>query len=141
MFFVPDHTDPVAAGGLRVIERDVGFREQFDDPPAVRAANQSGSDRGADLEAKTVPEQRAAQHHDGLLQHARDPRRIFRSAQDDREFVATEPADQAGIVEGPPQTLRDLAQACISGQMAVCIVELLEAVEVEQNERRRKTMI
>jgi hypothetical protein len=109
MFFVPDHTDPVAAGALRVIERDVGFREQFDDPPAVRAANQSGSDRGADLEAKTVPEQRAAQHHHGLLQHARDPRWIFRSAQDDREFVATEPADQAGIVEGPPQTLRDLA--------------------------------
>jgi hypothetical protein len=109
MLFVADQMDPVAAGGLRVIERDVSFCEQFDDPPAVRAANQGGSDRGPDLEAKTVPEKRTAQHHDGLLQHVRDPRGIFRSAQDDREFVATEPADQAGIVEGPPQTLRDLA--------------------------------
>lgn len=55
----------------------------------MRAADQGSSDRGADLEAKTVPEERAAQHHDGLLQHARDSCRICRSAQDDREFVAT----------------------------------------------------
>lgn len=108
MLFVPDQMDSVAAGGLRVIERDVGFREQFD-PAAMRAANQSRSDPGADFEANTARERRAAQHPDGLLQHARDPRRVCRSAQDNREFVATESAEQTGIVEGPPQSLCDLA--------------------------------
>ena len=43
--------------------------------------------------------------------------------QDDREFVAAEPGDQTGVVEGPPQTLRDLAQAGIPGRMAERIVE------------------
>jgi hypothetical protein len=74
-----------------------------------------------------------AQHRNRLLQYADDPRGIRRSAQDDREFVATKPADQADIVESPPQPLRDLAQACVPGQMAECIVELLEPVEVDQN--------
>src|SRR5579863_3072163 len=123
---VAEQMDLVAAGGLRVIERDVGLREQFGDPPAMRTADQSSSDRGADLDAKTVPEQRPAQHHDGLLQHMCDPGWVCRSSQDDREFVAAEPADQSGIVEGTPQARGDLAQACISRRMAVRIVELLE---------------
>ena len=84
----------------------------------MRAADESSSDRGTDLEAKTVPEKRSAQHHDGLLQHVCDPGRVCRNAQDDREFVAAEPGDRAGIAEGPPQTQRDLTQACITGRMA-----------------------
>ncbi len=62
-----DQVASLAAGGSGVIERDVGFREPFDDPSAARAANKSSSNRGADFEALTVPEERAAQHHDGLL--------------------------------------------------------------------------
>ena len=115
---VAEQMDLVAAGGLRIIERDVGFREQFGDPPAMRAADQGSADRGADLEVKAVPEQRPAQHRDRLLQHLRDPGRVGRRVQDDREFVAAEPGNQAGLVESLPQTLRDLAQAGISGRMA-----------------------
>src|SRR5271165_2684381 len=85
---VADQMDRVAAGGLRIIERDVGFREQFGDPPAMRAADQSNADRGPHLEAKTIPEQRSAQHRDGLPQYMRDPGRVCRRVQDDGEFVA-----------------------------------------------------
>src|SRR3984957_20128770 len=130
--------DLVAAGGLRIIECDVGFREQFGDPPAMRAADESSSDRGADLDAKTIPEKRPAQHHDGLLQHVCDPGSLCRSAQDDREFVAAKPDDEAGIVEGPPQTPCDLTQACVSSRMAEGIVEVLETIEVDQDECRRE---
>src|SRR5665213_845908 len=72
MTFVAEQMDLVAAGRLRIVERLVGFREQFGDPPAMRAADDRGSDRGADLEAKTIPEQRPAQHRDSLLQHMRN---------------------------------------------------------------------
>src|ERR1700744_6104205 len=115
MSLVAEQMDLVAAGSLRIIERDVGFREQFSDPPTMRPAYESSSDRGSDLDAKTVPEKRLAQHRDGLLQHACDSHRACRSSQDDREFVAAEPSYQAGIVEGPPQASGDLAQAGISG--------------------------
>ena len=141
MPLVAEQMDLVAAAGLRIIERDVGFREQFGDPAAMRAADESSSDRGTDLEATTVPEKRSAQHNDSLLQYVCDSGSVCRSAQDDREFVAAEPSDQAGIVEGPPQTPRDLAQACVSGRMAERIVEVLETIEVDQDECRRETMI
>src|SRR3984957_13596180 len=49
MPLVAEQMDLVAAAGLRIIKRDVGFREQFGDPPAMRAADESNSDRGADL--------------------------------------------------------------------------------------------
>ena len=62
MPLVAEQMDLVAAGGLRVIERGVGFCEQLDDPPAMRAADEGSSDRSTDLEAKTVPEKRSAQH-------------------------------------------------------------------------------
>jgi hypothetical protein len=81
---VAEQMDLVAAGGLRIVERDVGFGEQFGGPPAMRAADESRADRGADLEAKTIPEQRPAQHHHGLPQHIRDPGRVCRRVQDDR---------------------------------------------------------
>ena len=76
-----------------------------------------------------------------MPQYARDPGRVCRSTQDEREFVAAEPDDQAGIVEGPTQTPRDLAQACVSGRMAERIVELFETIEVDQDKCRRETMI
>src|ERR1700730_11327345 len=107
----------------------------------MRAADESSSDRGTDLEAKTVPEKRSAQHHDGLLQHVCDAGRVCRSAQDDREFVAAEPGDKPGMGEGPPQTPCCLAQACVSGRMAERIVEVVETIKVDQDEGRREAMI
>jgi len=35
MPLVAEQIDLVAAGGLRIIERDVGFREQFGDEPSA----------------------------------------------------------------------------------------------------------
>src|SRR6202042_3223711 len=58
MPLVAEQMDLAAAGVLRIIERVVGFREQFGDRPAMRAADQRSSDRGASLEAMTVPENR-----------------------------------------------------------------------------------
>lgn len=107
----------------------------------MRAADESNADRRADLEPKTVPEKRSTQHYHGLLQHARDPDRVSWSAQDKREFVATEPSDQTGIVKGSSQAQRDLAETCISGWMAERIVELLKTIKVDQDKGRCETMI
>ena len=41
MPLVAEQMDLVAAGGLRIVERDVGFGEQFGGPPAMRAADES----------------------------------------------------------------------------------------------------
>ena len=53
---VAEQMDLVAAGGLGVVERNVGFREQFGDLPAMRSADEGSSHRDTELDAKTVPE-------------------------------------------------------------------------------------
>ena len=60
--------------------------------------------------------------------------RIAASGNDDDEFVAAETADLAAIAGDLDQTLADLDQELIAGRVTERIVDVLEAVEIEQRD-------
>ena len=51
------------------------------------------------------------------------------------EFVAAEPADLAVVAHHRLQPLRDLAQQRVADRVAERVVDVLEAVEVDQEQR------
>jgi hypothetical protein len=58
----------------------------------------------------------------------RRPRRV----DEDRELVAAEPRDLVAVAQRGSQPGADLSQQGIPGRVPECVVDLLEAVEVEQ---------
>ena len=66
----------------------------------------------------------------------RPPRRLLPAVgEQDRELVATEASHDVGAADGPPQQARDGDQELVAGVVAEGVVDLLEVVEVEQEER------
>ena len=59
------------------------------------------------------------------------------SGDDHDELVAAEAADLAAVARNVHQALADLDQQLVAGRMAERIVDVLEAVEIEQRDRRR----
>ena len=72
----------------------------------------------------------------GVDEFAHD-QRIAASGNDHDEFVAAETADLATIAGDLDQTLADFDQQLVAGRMAERIVDVLEAVEIEQRDCRR----
>src|SRR5690348_16571675 len=55
--------------------------------------------------------------------------------QDDRELVAAHPARDVHRPHGLAETFRDLGENAVAGQMPDAVVDRLEVVEVEEDER------
>ena len=51
------------------------------------------------------------------------------------ELVATEPGDDVGVAHGPAQDAADRDEELVAGVVAEAVVDLLEVVEVEQQDR------
>ena len=66
--------------------------------------------------------------------HGAFPARV---GQDDREFVAAEPGHDVGFAGAAADDAGRLDQRLAARQMAVAVVDLLEAVQVEEQQRQR----
>ena len=73
----------------------------------------------------------------------RPPRRLNRighTGENDGEFVTANPRDTAGVGSGIPKATADRLEQRVTGPMTKRIVNLLEAVEVQEKKRRRLAM-
>ena len=52
-----------------------------------------------------------------------------------REFIAADPREQQRILICPAQSRRDIPQAFVAGRMAESVVDMLEAVDIDQQQR------
>ena len=138
---VVEHLDAAAARLLGVVHRGVGVAEQL-----LRALVARRRQRDAD--ARADEHLGAAHDHrpdDGREQPLGDLDRLLARGlvgqvfAEDRELVAAEAGDG---VAGPDHRLelaRDRDQQLVAGVVAEAVVDVLEAVEVEEQRRRRST--
>ena len=119
---------------LRLVHRDVGALEQPE-----RGARVMRVDRDADAGVDVDPD---AADLEGLLQRRAQPqpcrarRRLVARHQDDRELVAPEPGERVVLAQQRAQAGADLAQHLIARMVAEGVVELLEPVEVDEQQRQ-----
>ena len=68
-------------------------------------------------------------------------RLVLEADAQDGELVAAEAGDQIGVAHGGLEPLRDLDQQPVAGLVAEAVVDDLEVVEVEEQDRDRLTRI
>ena len=123
------------AVALRHVHRDVGLLEQLVDRGGVR--------REARDPDASVDDQRAIAEEKRLLEILEDlargqlRTRDVRDRQQHGELVAAEPRHGVGLPQCPPQSSGHLLQHAIARVMPQRVVDLLEPVEVEDEERQR----
>ena len=130
-----DHVDLVAgAHALGLVHRDVRALQQPHGVAGVRG-EQRDADAGVDVDAD-------AADGEGMLERGAQPqpggarRRLVAGLEDDRELVAAEPGERVVVAQELLQARADLAQHLVAGVVAERVVELLEAVEVDQEQRQ-----
>ena len=65
-----------------------------------------------------------------------DRRSVRQLGHDDGEFVAAEPGQKVIVLQLARDQMRDFPEQFIAGGVAERVVDLLEAVEIEQQQRR-----
>ena len=74
-----------------------------------------------------------AQRVDELAHHALDAGDVLHGFQHDEELVAAQARDEVARAHVAAQALRDFDQEGVAGGVAVAVVDLLEAVEVDED--------
>jgi hypothetical protein len=124
----------VAAGGLGPVEGEVGAGQQVVHLLAVqRIKGDPDTDRDREREARGVD--RLVAHGQQLLGQADGTARIGEVGDHERELVAADSGRRVRGAEHAPDPGRDLAQHGVAGRVAVRVVDLLEAVDVEGHHR------
>jgi len=117
---------------LGLVHRDVGALHEHVDVLAV-LRERGDPDAGAQLQAHAGDVERLCDR----AAHGRGDRRALHRAldraQQDRELVAAKPSDGVLLAEQLAQAGADLAQDLVAVVMAEGVVDLLEAIEVEQH--------
>ena len=104
---------------------------------SLRIGGVVGQDRDADADADLGSHR---VEHERLLdagrQPARDRRRVVDVGVEQRhhELVAAQPDDQVRVAQRVLEARAELPQELVAGRMAERVVDLLEAVEVEEHE-------
>ena len=133
--------EAVAARRFRAVERKVGLLQQLLLVAAVIRRDRD-ADAGADLDAMAGQQER-------LGDELGDPRRqlgragalVLAVLLDDGEFVAAEPRQHVGCAQRRFQSLRHQPQQRVAGAMTEGIVDVLEAIEIEHQDREGRTAI
>ena len=123
---------------LGAVERDVGVAQQVVEGLAVERQQ-----REAGARADAHPHRRAvALHVDGLgnrLDEARGQRlhrvRIVLSGQEQGELVPAQPGQQVVVAQATPEAIRQHLQQRVADTVAVRVVDRLEAVQIEHDQR------
>ncbi|MCP1924909.1 hypothetical protein J2R89_000225 [Bradyrhizobium elkanii] len=129
-----EEADGAGSGFLRPVKRDVDMLEQVVGRAAVpRRQHDADADRAVDLQP--VDRERLGKGRDepfGDRQRILGPRQI---RHDQGELVAADPCDMFGRAGAALQPGRHLHQELVACRMAEPVVDLLEAVEIEQQHR------
>jgi hypothetical protein len=125
---------PAAAGILRRIEREVSIAGEIFGGIAVLRP-QHDADRCADHAAAAIDEIGLRYGADELFRQCRQRIAVPPPVQHDLEFIATDPTDAIGMVQYPSQPGRDLGQQFVASRVAQRVVDLLEPVEIDQQDR------
>ncbi len=131
-----EEAEEIAAAILGLVQRKIGVAHQIRQLRAV-ARRQGDADAGGDAGPLAIEVERgpdAVQDPLGDLNHGR---RLGQLGQHDREFVAAQAAQAVARPQNLPQALGDLDQQEIAGVMAEAVIDLLEAVQVEQQQGSR----
>ena len=121
---------------LGLVQRHIGAAHDF-----VRVRPRKRKQRDADAHAETVGRPAGRDRHGQGFDHAQgDAGGRFGAgemARQDDEFVAAEARHQVAVADGAQEAAGDHDQGLVAGAMAVEVVDLLEAVEVEHQQRMR----
>ena len=122
-----------AAAVLGVVHRDVGVLDQLLDVLSV-ARVERDADAGRDRHVASVEVHGFRQRMPDLLG---DPGQLLRRADafdDHRELVAAQPRDRIHLAQESLEALRHDLEHPVAGGVSEGIVDLLEAVEVEEHQ-------
>ena len=121
---------------LRLVHRDVGALQQPD-----RVARVLREERDADARVDVDGD---VLDLEGALERAPQPQaggargRLVAGREHERELVAAEARERVVLAHRAAEPRPDLAQHLVAGVVAERVVELLEAVEVDQQQRERR---
>ena len=121
------------AHALGLVHRDVGALQQ---PHRVLRVvrEERDADAGVDVDVDAADRERFLER--GAQPQARGAGRgLVAGLEDDRELVAAQPRQRVVLAQQLLQPRADLAQHLVAGVVAERVVELLEAVEVDQQQR------
>ena len=129
-----EDAEAIAARRLGAVHGDVGLAHQLGG-----FGDFLGREHRADADADP---RLAVADHEGLADDADDPLAeaahvglAFRADLDDREFVAADARDGVGLAHQAAQPIADLGDQPVAGIVAERVVDLLEAVEIEHQQR------
>ncbi len=121
---------------LRTVQREVRVADQHGRRVAVGRRDRD-ADARADLVDLPVDQERSRQHLDDALGERTDAGEVRDVAGEDRELVAADPCDERAVAHDRREASRDADQQRVADRMAVRVVDVLEAVEVERQQRER----
>ena len=96
---------------------------------------QRDADAGAHLQLQAVGGDREVQGEAQAVQHLGDAADGVDLGQHDGELVAAEPRDGVDVADGAPQVAADLLEDPVAMAVAEGVVDLLEAVQVDEEHR------
>ena len=127
------------ARGVRLlggVHRDVGpLQQRRGVVPVVRV--ERDADAAVDLEGEAVDRVRPGDTGEEVLGLRPRDVRAGDAGQQQRELVAAEAGHGVGVADVAEEPGRDLAQQAVAARVAERVVDLFEAVEVEQQHRDR----
>ncbi len=123
-----------AAGCLGAVHRRVGLPGQ-----AVGRLAGLGRERdakaGAKLDHEAAELERLAEARQDLFGDPGGVGLALQALEQDRELVAAEPRHRVGAPDHAQQALGDRGQQPVAGGVAIAVVDRLEAVEIEEDDR------
>ncbi len=130
-----EHLEAALAPALGQVHRDVGVADEVVGRPVVGAGD-GYADAGPHGEAVPAAVERLAEHPKDPLGDACRDRGIAVVRERDDELVAAEPGRRVAVADGAPQALADRHQQGVAGVVAVAVVDRLEVVDVEKEDRQ-----
>ncbi len=127
-------TEPAAPVALGRIERQIGIAHQIVAGQSVERRNRH-ADRRPDDTAAALDRIGLRQAVDDVRRHVAQLAAIFEVGKNDLEFIAAQPADHFLVADDLEQPFGNLFEQRVAGRMAERVVDLFEAVEIEQHDR------
>ena len=129
--------DAVAAAGLRPVHRPVGVAQQVGGDGRLGGVDRE-ADAGRDEELGALDVDRLADRRAQPLGHSPGIERVVGlGLQHDDELVAAEAGEQRAVADGAADPLRQHRQQPVADAVAEAVVDRLEVVEVDEQQRHR----
>ncbi len=128
-----------AAVGLGAVHRQVGVLQEFVRIDGV-LRRQRDADGGVGDELVAADVVRRGHRRENARDQRGDVVGLREIVADDGELVAAEPGDEIGLVDAGAQPHRHFLEQFVADRMAEAVVDALEAVEIEIEQRQPAAM-